>query len=71
MFLSEDEVRALTKRKQRRAQVRALRAMGIDHKTRPDGSPVVLRSHVESELGHDVKGKPAAKEWSIDLDTID
>ena len=51
MFLSAVELRALTGKERKDAQVRALRAMGIEHRVRPDGHPVVLRSHVETELG--------------------
>ena len=49
-FLSTDEIRELTDRIQRASQSKVLRAMGIEHKTRPDGSIVVLRSHMEDVL---------------------
>ena len=45
-FLSEDEVQALTERKVRPAQVRALKSMGIEHRVRPDGSVAILRAHI-------------------------
>jgi hypothetical protein len=48
----------LTGRKQRLSQVMVLRALGLTHKVRPDGSLVVLRAHVEHELG----GKLTARE---------
>lgn len=51
MFLTQEELTALTGRKKRPAQVMALRHMGIEHRVRPDGSVVVLRSHVERLLG--------------------
>lgn len=51
MFLTGDEVRALTKRVQYSAQVRVLRAMGIEHRMRPDGSLAVLRAHIEQIFG--------------------
>lgn len=51
MFLDSDEVRELTKRVQHAAQARTLRAMGIEHRPRPDGSLAVLRVHVEQQLG--------------------
>lgn len=51
MFLTQQEIRDLTGRGRRDAQVRALRHMGIDHRTRADGSVVVLKSHVEKSLG--------------------
>lgn len=56
MFLARDELKALTHRTRSDAQVRALRAMGIEHRVRPDGTVAVLRSHVEEVLS----GKPRA-----------
>lgn len=52
MFLTEEEIRELTNRKQRCSQAMVLRALGITHKVRADGSLVVLRAHVEQELGY-------------------
>ena len=57
MFLTDQEIAELTRRRWHRAQVKILRAIGIEHKQRPDGSIVVLRSHVEHLLG----GKLPAK----------
>jgi hypothetical protein len=51
MFLSEDELTSLTGMKRREARVRALRTMGVEHRIRPDGRVIVLRSHIESLLG--------------------
>jgi hypothetical protein len=51
MFLTDDEVISLTGRKRRDAQVKALRYMGIEHRTRADGSVVVLAEHVNKILG--------------------
>lgn len=45
-FLSDEEVQALTNRKVRPSQVRALKAMGIEHRVRPDGSVAILRTHI-------------------------
>lgn len=66
MFLTEDELRQLTGKKQWPAQARALRAMGIQHKTRPDGHVLVLRSHVEALLGgaHEAKVAVPEPDWS-------
>lgn len=47
LFLSDDELQELTGYRQRAAQVRALRFMGIEHRVRPDGRPAVLRAHVQ------------------------
>ncbi|MGB9109376.1 MAG: DUF4224 domain-containing protein [Telluria sp.] len=51
MFLSKDELKALTNRIQYAAQIRTLRAMGIQHCVRPDGSVAVMRSHIETLFG--------------------
>ena len=51
MFLSDDELSGLTGAKRRETRVRALRAMGIEHRLRPDGHVIVLRSHIEALLG--------------------
>ena len=45
-FLEPEEVLALTGRKVRPAQVRALKSMGIEHRVRPDGSVAILRAHI-------------------------
>jgi hypothetical protein len=46
LCLTETEVSQLTGKKRPSAQMRALRFMAIDHKRRPDGSIVVLRSQL-------------------------
>ena len=51
MFLSSDELADLTGKTRSAAQIRALRSMGIEHRIRADGKPVVLREHVEQLLG--------------------
>ncbi len=51
MFLNTDELAALTGRVRASAQIRALRAMGIEHRIRPNGRPAVLRMHIEQTLG--------------------
>jgi hypothetical protein len=66
MFLTCEEVRALTKRVQYSAQVKALRTMGIEHRARPDGSLVVLRSHIEqmfSGMSEKRKHQRAEPNW--------
>lgn len=50
-FLTEEELRFLTKRRQRKLQREVLALMGIDHLVRPDGSLVVSRARVEQLLG--------------------
>jgi hypothetical protein len=51
MFLSDDEISSMTSRVQHAAQAKVLRSMGIEHRTRPDGSLAVLRAHVEQAFG--------------------
>jgi hypothetical protein len=67
LFLTEDEVRALSGKIKRDAQVRALRAMGVEHRVRPDGSVAVLRDHIHKVFdgtpGSAKRGKPAAPNW--------
>ena len=59
MFLTDQELIELTHRSRCDAQQRALRHMGIDFKTRPDGSVAVLRAVVEKAFG--LKAGPKAK----------
>ena len=51
MFLDSGEIRELTNRIQHASQAKVLRAMGIEHRARPDGSIAVLRAHVEQVFG--------------------
>jgi hypothetical protein len=51
VFLTDDELFGLTGAKRHEGRVRALRTMGIEHRVRPDGRVIVLRSHVEALLG--------------------
>lgn len=51
MFLDADEIRDLTGRVKNSAQAKALRSLGFTFKVRSDGSLLVLRSHVEQQLG--------------------
>lgn len=50
MFMTKKELLDLTGKKSGKAQSRVLTYMGIDHAKRPDGSPAVLKSHVEKVL---------------------
>lgn len=61
MWLTDEEIVGLTRRQRYPAQVKALRAMGVDHKVRGDGSPAVLRSHVDKLFGAGA-GATVAKE---------
>ncbi len=51
MFLTEEEVRALTNRQTKPAQRKMLIALGVKFGIRADASLVVLRSAVEAALG--------------------
>jgi hypothetical protein len=64
MFLSQEELIELTGKRQRAAQVRVLRFMGIGHKIRPDGSVAVLLEHVKIEMGMSQDAVKANKEWT-------
>jgi hypothetical protein len=57
MFLNDDELYQLTGAKRRDTRVRILRAMGIEHRVRPDGRVIVLRKHIEALLGGELKTK--------------
>ena len=55
--LTDPEIENLTRRTWKKSQIKVLRALGIEHRVRPDGSIIVLRAHVEYLLG----GKTPAK----------
>jgi len=61
IILTDEEVEALTGKKRKPSQSRALSFMGIEHKMRPDGSLVVLRTMVEKILGDVVMTKTRKK----------
>ncbi|MFN7341578.1 MAG: DUF4224 domain-containing protein [Opitutia bacterium] len=44
MILTDQELRDLTRRKRRSAQIRVLIALGVPYRQRPDGSLVVFKS---------------------------
>ena len=67
MFLTTEQITELTGRKTHKSQRAVLNHLGIEHKVRPDGSLVVLRSHVEKSLGGNsdsVKLKAPEPNWS-------
>lgn len=67
-FLAPNEINALTERSRRDAQVRVLKAMGIEHRVRPDGSVAVLRAHIIKVFGGDTGAtrvsKAAEPDWA-------
>lgn len=61
------ELFSITGKKTGPAQCRQLRAMGITHKPRTDGSPCVHRAHVDHLLGAaDAKKAAGGGEWEPD-----
>lgn len=62
MLLTGDDLRELTNRTHFSSQIKVLRGMGIEHRSRPDGSIAVLRSHVEQVLGGVSQGKRKPKD---------
>jgi hypothetical protein len=66
MFLTATEVRELTARIHSSSQLKVLRSMGIEHRSRPDASIAVLRKHVEEVLGGSLgtkARKPKEPNW--------
>jgi hypothetical protein len=55
IVLTDAEIRDVTRKKRPSAQVRALRAMGIAHRMRPDGTVMVLRSSLQDEVSPSVE----------------
>lgn len=51
LILDDDEIATITKKVRPHAQVKVLRALGVEHKVRPDNTLVVSRAHVEHLLG--------------------
>ncbi len=61
MFLTEEEVRALTNRQTKPAQRKMPIALGVKFGIRADASLVVLRSAVEAALGGATKARARKK----------
>ncbi len=51
LWLTTEQIKALTGRQMPAAQCRALDAMGIKYLTRPDGSPIVGVDHFRQATG--------------------
>lgn len=51
MLLTDEELYEVTHKYRTAARVRVLRAMGIEHRVRPDNTIAVSRAHVENLLG--------------------
>jgi len=68
LILSHEELCMLTGRRRYSAQSRALAQMGISHRLRPDGFPVVSRAHFEEIMGPESTSRtPTVSEpdWSV------
>jgi hypothetical protein len=70
VFLTAIELAELTHKRRRDAQVRALRHMGIEHKIRPDGTPLVLKSHIDKSLGGITETNAAVKAYEPNWDAV-
>lgn len=68
MFLTSEEIKQLTGKVRRPSQVSALKQMRVNFTLRPDGCPIVLKSHIERVLD----GKPESnkKKEEPDWDVI-
>lgn len=58
MFLSDSEVQNLTGKQRYHAQRKALALMGVQFRVRPDGRPMVVRSHVDGTIGASARKTP-------------
>jgi len=70
MFLTREEVQELTSKKRLSSQVAVLNSLGIVYKLRPDGSPVVLKAHVEQLFGGQVAQQSPKITWEPDWDAL-
>lgn len=72
MILDDTELRRLTGKIHRDAQLVVLVALGITHKVRPDGSILVSEAHVQRLLGGVASAKvrtPAEPNWDALAET--
>lgn len=66
MFLDDDALVELTRKRRHDAQRRVLDALGVKYKPRPDGSLAVLKAHVDELFGCTAPAKvkrPAEPHW--------
>ena len=72
-LLSRSEIAELTGKRRKKAQARVLRALGVRHSVRPDGSLIVGRAARERLLGR-ADPKPEAPKPAavvVNLDAFD
>lgn len=65
LLLTEDELEALTKYKTYSGQIRELRRLGIEHRERRDGFPLVSRRAFERAMGGESANDSG--EWTPDF----
>lgn len=70
IVLTREEIKALTERTHRDAQMKALAHMSITFSLRPDGSLVVLRAHVEQLLGIKQEHRKAKRTYEPHWDAL-
>lgn len=68
MFLTHDEIIELTERTRCDAQRKQLLSMGIEHKTRADGTIAILRSHIEREFNGIIT--PVTKQFKHNFEAL-
>lgn len=69
LFLVDSEISELTNKTYAPARIKALNALGIQHKVRGDGSIAILRAHIIKVFGGNPetpsrKSKDAEPNWS-------
>lgn len=69
--LTHEEITAITNKKRKPSQLRALRFMGVEHKIRPDGSILISRSHFEKLLDGDSSNVRFYSEMEPDWSAMD
>jgi hypothetical protein len=62
--LTAEEIKAITGKQRHRAQARALAMMGVSFRIRPDGFPLVARSHFEHVMGAEKSAQGVSPNWS-------
>jgi hypothetical protein len=61
-WLTPKEIADLCKPlKQAAAQIRFMRSLGLTVRTKPNGTPLVMRSHLEEVMTHRAKPQPVGK----------
>lgn len=70
MFLDPNQMVELTRRRRRASQLVQLRAMGIEHRVRADGSVAVLTAHVEMLFGMTAPAKHKAQNVEPNWDAL-